>query len=107
MALKKVDLVVGKGKEATDGADVVVHYTGWLADGTVFDSSVERNEPFPFKLGKKMVIRGWDLGVLGMKVGGKRKLVIPPDLAYGDAGYPGLIPRRATLTFEILLLQVG
>ena len=107
MSLKMEDLVVGTGDEAKDGSSVQVHYTGWLTDGTKFDSSKDRNEPFGFKIGKRMVIRGWDLGVKGMKVGGTRKLTIPSDLAYGDAGYPGVIPPRATLVFEVQLLKVG
>ncbi len=107
MSLKMEDLVVGTGDEAKDGSSVQVHYTGWLTDGKKFDSSKDRNEPFGFKIGKRMVIRGWDLGVKGMKVGGTRKLTIPSDLAYGDAGYPGVIPPKATLVFEVELLKVG
>ena len=101
------DLVVGNGEEAKDGSSVTVHYTGWLTDGKKFDSSVDREEPFQFRIGKRMVIRGWELGIKGMKVGGKRKLTIPSDLAYGNAGYPGLIPPKATLIFDVELLKVG
>jgi FKBP-type peptidyl-prolyl cis-trans isomerase len=100
------ELTVGTGTEAKAGNTVDVHYTGWLTDGKKFDSSVDRGEPFSFKLGAGMVIRGWDLGVQGMKVGGKRKLTIPSDLAYGDRGYPGAIPPKATLVFEVELLKV-
>lgn len=99
------DLTVGDGPEATSGATVVVHYTGWLPDATEFDSSVGRNEPFAFQLGASQVIAGWDEGVAGMKVGGRRKLVIPPALAYGLGG-SGPIPPNATLVFEIELLEV-
>lgn len=101
------DLVVGNGDEAKDGSNVTVHYTGWLTDGKKFDSSVDREEPFQFRIGKRMVIRGWELGIKGMKVGGKRKLTIPSDLAYGNAGYPGLIPPKATLIFDVELIKVG
>jgi peptidylprolyl isomerase len=99
------DVVVGNGTEATAGKDVVVHYTGTLKDGTKFDSSVDRNEPFPFKLGVGQVIKGWDQGVQGMKVGGKRKLVIPAELAYGDKAI-GKIPANSTLLFDVELLNV-
>ena len=99
------DVVVGNGPEATAGKDVVVHYTGTLKDGTKFDSSVDRNEPFPFKLGVGQVIKGWDQGVQGMKVGGKRKLVIPAELAYGDKAI-GKIPANSTLLFDVELLNV-
>lgn len=104
--LKYLDLVAGKGAEAKTGDTVSVHYTGWLADGTKFDSSVDRGTPFEFILGAGRVIRGWDEGVTGMKVGGKRRLEIPPDLAYGIDGYPPVIPQNATLTFEVELLEI-
>ncbi|GAB6042626.1 FKBP-type peptidyl-prolyl cis-trans isomerase [Endothiovibrio diazotrophicus] len=106
--LKIEDLAVGDGAEATGrGCTVVVHYTGWLEDGTVFDSSVQRNQPFSFPLDCRYVIPGWDQGVKGMKVGGRRKLTIPPELAYGESGAGGVIPPNATLTFEIELLEVS
>ncbi len=101
------ELAVGTGDEAVSGKGVSVHYTGWLTDGKKFDSSLDRGQPFGFTLGKGMVIQGWDRGVAGMKVGGKRKLTIPGHLAYGDRGYPGLIPPDATLIFEVELLKVG
>jgi len=112
--LVKTDSVVGKGKEATPGKTVVVHYTGWLQDeaardkrGRKFDSSVGRGEPFSFHLGMGRVIRGWDEGVVGMKVGGKRRLVIPPDLGYGAKGAgQGLIPPGATLVFDVELVEI-
>ena len=98
------DLVVGDGEEATTGMAVAVHYTGTLADDTKFDSSLDRGEPFQFILGAGMVIKGWDVGVAGMKVGGTRKLIIPPALAYGDKGAGGVIGPNATLTFVVQLL---
>ncbi len=98
------DLVVGNGKMAETGMTVNVHYTGWLTDGTKFDSSLDRNQPFQFTLGQGQVIRGWDEGVKGMRVGGKRKLTIPPDLGYGARGAGGVIPPNATLIFEVELL---
>jgi len=102
------DTVVGTGKEATAGESVTVHYTGMLPDGTVFDASRPRGEEgFTFPLGAGMVIAGWDQGVAGMKEGGKRTLIIPPALAYGEAGVPGVIPPNATLIFEVELLKVG
>ena len=100
------DLQVGNGAEARTGARVRVHYTGRLVDGKQFDSSVDRGEPFGFRLGAGEVIKGWDQGVAGMKVGGKRKLTIPPELAYGDRGFPGAIPPRATLIFDVELVAV-
>ncbi|MFZ5477035.1 MAG: FKBP-type peptidyl-prolyl cis-trans isomerase [Myxococcota bacterium] len=101
------DLVVGTGAEAKSGARVDVHYVGTLTDGKKFDSSRDRGQPFAFKLGAGQVIQGWDRGVAGMKVGGKRKLTIPPHLGYGDRGFPGAIPPRATLIFEVELLKVS
>lgn len=99
------DLVVGTGDEAVAGKVVAVHYTGTLTNGTVFDSSIPRGEPFQFTLGAGMVIKGWDLGVAGMKVGGKRKLTIPAPLAYGDQAVGGgKIPAGSTLVFEVELL---
>ncbi len=106
--LQHEDLVVGDGDEATGkGCTVVVHYTGWLEDGTKFDSSVDREEPFSFPMECSYVIPGWDQGVKGMKVGGKRILTIPPALAYGERGAGGVIPPNATLRFEIELLEVS
>ena len=99
------DLVVGTGDAANAGQKVSVHYTGWLTDGKKFDSSKDRGEPFVFPLGKGHVIKGWDEGVAGIKVGGKRKLIIPADLAYGKAGR-GEIPPDAELTFEVELLKI-
>jgi FKBP-type peptidyl-prolyl cis-trans isomerase len=104
--LVSTDLTVGKGAEAKTGSTVSVHYVGTLADGKEFDSSRKRGKPFVFTLGQGGVIRGWDQGVVGMKVGGKRKLVIPPQLAYGPNGRPPVIPPAATLTFEIELIEV-
>jgi FKBP-type peptidyl-prolyl cis-trans isomerase FkpA len=100
------DLVVGSGDAASAGQRVSVHYTGWLTDGKKFDSSKDRGDPFMFSLGRGEVIRGWDEGVTGMKVGGKRKLTIPPDLGYGSRGAGGVIPPNATLLFEVELLGV-
>ena len=106
MPLKIEDVVVGTGVEAQKGKQVSVHYTGWLTDGTKFDSSKDRGQPFQFALGRGQVIQGWDDGVAGMKVGGKRKLTIPPELGYGPAGAGGVIPPNATLVFEVELLGV-
>ena len=105
--LKYVELTEGKGNEAKTGNNVEVHYTGWLTNGTKFDSSVDRKQVFAFQLGAGKVIKGWDEGVVGMKEGGKRKLTIPPELAYGnrDVG-GGLIPPNSTLVFEVELIKV-
>jgi FKBP-type peptidyl-prolyl cis-trans isomerase len=104
--LKYEDEVEGNGAVAKEGDKVSVHYTGWLKDGTKFDSSKDRNTPFQFELGAGRVIKGWDEGVAGMKVGGKRKLIIPSDLAYGDRGHPPVIPPKSELTFEVELLRI-
>jgi FKBP-type peptidyl-prolyl cis-trans isomerase FkpA len=104
--LKYEDIVEGSGAEAVAGKTVSVHYTGWLTDGQKFDSSKDRNDPFAFVLGGGMVIKGWDEGVQGMKVGGTRKLTIPPQLGYGVRGAGGVIPPNATLVFEVELLDV-
>jgi len=101
------DIVVGTGDTAVAGQSVQVHYTGWLTNGRKFDSSVDRGRPFSFPLGAGQVIRGWDEGVAGMKVGGKRQLRIPPDLGYGPRGAGGVIPPNATLIFDVELLEVG
>ncbi|WP_305987053.1 FKBP-type peptidyl-prolyl cis-trans isomerase [Roseibium sp. MMSF_3544] len=100
------DIEKGTGEEANVGETVVVHYTGWLMDGTKFDSSVDRGTPFSFTLGERRVIPGWEKGVEGMQVGGKRELIIPPEMAYGSRGAGGVIPPDATLKFEIELLDV-
>ncbi|MCH8107716.1 MAG: FKBP-type peptidyl-prolyl cis-trans isomerase [Chloroflexi bacterium] len=100
------DLVVGTGEDARTGATAVVHYTGWLEDGTKFDSSVDRGQTFDFVIGQGQVIKGWDEGVATMKVGGKRELIIPPDLAYGDRGAGSVIPPGATLKFEVELIAL-
>jgi FKBP-type peptidyl-prolyl cis-trans isomerase len=104
--LQYVDLVVGAGAEAKKGQLVKVHYTGWLSDRTKFDSSVDRGQPFQFPLGAGRVIQGWDEGVAGMAVGGRRRLIIPPDLGYGARGAGGVIPPNAELIFEVELLDV-
>jgi len=113
MPLTKTDLVVGKGAEIKTGQNALVHYTGWLYDATApenkgkkFDSSVDRNEPFEFPVGAGMVIKGWDEGVVGMKVGGKRRLVIPPEMGYGSRGAGGVIPPGATLVFDVELVEI-
>lgn len=100
------DFVVGTGPEAKAGDNVSVHYTGTLTDGTKFDSSLDRGEPLSFVLGRGNVIRGWDVGVAGMKPGGKRKLIIPPAEAYGERGFPGAIPPNSTLVFEVELVKI-
>lgn len=105
-SLQITDVTLGKGKEAKTGDKVFVHYTGTLLDETKFDSSYDRGKPFEFILGQNQVIQGWEKGVLGMKVGGKRNLVIPSSLAYGEQGIPGAIPPNATLVFEVELLEV-
>jgi len=101
------ELVLGEGAAAAAGQSVTVHYTGWLTSGKKFDSSKDRDDPFVFLLGAGHVIRGWDEGVQGMKVGGSRKLTIPPELGYGARGAGGAIPPNATLEFEVELLGIG
>jgi len=112
-ALQKIDTLVGEGREAEVGFNVTVHYTGWLYDaskedhkGKKFDSSLDRNAPFNFFLGGSQVIEGWDVGVQGMKVGGKRTLIIPSDMGYGARGAGGVIPPNAALVFDVELLGV-
>lgn len=104
--LQYKDVTIGSGTEAQPGKTVTVHYTGWLTNGAKFDSSIDRGQPFSFTLGAGGVIPGWEEGVAGMKVSGKRILVIPPDLAYGPSGAGGVIPPNATLIFEVELLEV-
>ena len=111
--LKKIDVVVGEGTEAISGSMVSVHYTGWLHDpaapdqkGRKFDSSLDRSETFRFPLGGGRVIKGWDQGVENMKIGGKRTLIIPPELGYGAQGAGGVIPPNATLVFDVELIEV-
>ncbi len=106
MPLEAIDLVVGQGAEATSGKRVSVHYTGTLTNGTKFDSSRDAGTPFPFQLGTGQVIKGWDEGIATMKVGGRRKLTIPPNLAYGAQGFPPVIPPNSTLLFDVELLGV-
>ncbi len=104
--LQYEELNDGTGAAAKAGDSVEVHYTGWLTDGTKFDSSLDRRQPFAFRLGAGQVIKGWDEGVVGMKIGGKRKLVIPAALGYGARGFAGAIPPHAELTFEVELLRI-
>jgi FKBP-type peptidyl-prolyl cis-trans isomerase len=106
LKLKIEDIKIGEGKEVKDGDTVTMHYTGWLENGIKFDSSYDRNEPFETKIGIGYVIKGWDMGVPGMKVGGKRKLTIPYELGYGKYGVDPLIPGFATLIFEVELLKI-
>ena len=105
--LQYEDLVPGSGDSPKPGKKVTVHYTGWLIDGTKFDSSLDKNEPFTFVIGAGQVIPGWDEGVMSMKIGGKRKLVVPAALGYGAAGAGGVIPPNATLVFEVILLDIN
>lgn len=107
MSLQLEDLKVGTGAEAKAGQNVSVHYVGTLTDGSKFDSSRDRGSPFQFRLGAGQVIKGWDQGVAGMKVGGLRKLTIPPDMGYGARGFPPVIPGNSTLVFEVELLGVS
>ena len=104
--LRYQDVAVGEGAEVRQGQVAVVHYTGWLTDGTKFDSSRDRGTPFSFPVGAGQVIPGWDEGVAGMKIGGRRKLLIPANLGYGDMGAPPVIPPGATLVFDVELLDV-
>ena len=104
--LQYIDLVVGTGRQAELGDTATVHYTGWLADGKKFDSSVDRKEPFSFRVGAGQVIKGWDEGVASMKIGGKRRLILPPQLGYGERG-TGPIPANATLIFDVEALDAS
>jgi FKBP-type peptidyl-prolyl cis-trans isomerase FkpA len=104
--LRYVDVKKGEGEEAATGRTATVHYTGWLPNGKKFDSSRDRNEPFSFTIGAQQVIAGWDEGVAGMRIGGRRKLVIPPELGYGAPGAPPDIPPNSTLVFDVELLDV-
>jgi peptidylprolyl isomerase len=106
LGLKYADIVVGKGPTPQEGQTAVVHFTGWLEDGMQFDSSRDRKMPFGFKLGAGQVIKGWDDGVRGMRVGGKRRLIVPPALGYGETGIAGLVPPAATLTFDIEIIHI-
>ena len=106
-SLKIEKLVSGNGRAPKKGELVTVHYTGWLTTGEKFDSSVDRDEPFRFVLGARQVIAGWDEGVATMQIGDKVRLTLPPELAYGEHGYPGAIPPNATLIFEVELLAIG
>jgi peptidylprolyl isomerase len=105
--LQYIEIVQGTGDQACSGQKVKVHYTGWLTNGTKFDSSKDHGQPFTFSLGGGNVIKGWDQGVLGMRVGGRRRLIIPPDLGYGRRGFPPVIPENATLVFDVELLGLG
>ena len=104
--LQYIDIVKGEGPRPREGEEVTVHYTGVLTDGTKFDSSVDRDQPFTFRIGQGEVIQGWDEGVMTMRVGGKRKLIVPSNLGYGDQGFPPQIPPGATLIFEVDLISI-
>ncbi len=106
MSLEITDHQIGTGAEAKSGNTVAVHYTGTLTDGKKFDSSLDRGSPFEFQLGAGMVIQGWEQGIAGMKVGGKRRLVVPPEMGYGARGFANLIPPNSTLVFEVELMDV-